>query len=296
MRAMFRFCQMAERIKDDLDRGETLRLRTIITAALLAAALTLTLAGTASAWAPASSAAIHPGVMTFTDGAQCTANFIYTDGANTYIGQAAHCSGTGSSTETNGCLAKSLPEGTQVEVDGASKPATMVYNSWVTMQRLGESDPDTCQYNDLALLKLDPADAANANPSVPYWGGPTGLGGATAELEDVYSYGNSSLRLGVSTLSPKRGKSLGTDSGGWNHSLYTVTPGIPGDSGSGFLNESGQAFGVLSTVAIAPLPASNGVGDLAHELDYLHSHTSLTGVSLVNGTEPFNGGKQVVGG
>jgi hypothetical protein len=270
--------------------------RMLLVTALVAVAGLLALAGTASAWAPAATASVHPGVMTFTDGAQCTANFVFSDGTNTYIGQAAHCSGTGGATETNGCDSASLPVGTPVEVDGASRPGTMVYNSWITMQQAGETDPDTCQYNDLALVQLDPADVPNVNPSVPYWGGPVGLGGATAQGEKVYSYGNSSLRAGVATLSPKTGLSLGTDSGGWNHTVYTATPGIPGDSGSGFLDKSGKAFGVLSTVAIAPLAGSNGVGDLANELGYLHSHTSFTGVQLVNGTEPFNGGKLPVGG
>jgi hypothetical protein len=272
------------------------KLRTFVAAVVAALACTLMLAGSALAWAPASSAPIHPGVQTDTQGAQCTANFIYSDGSNVFIGQAAHCSGTGGSTETNGCDSGSLPVGTKVTVDGASKPGTMVYNSWITMQQQGETDADTCQYNDLALVQLDPADAANVNPSVPFWGGPTGLGGATAQGDDVFSYGNSSLRAGITQLSPKKGLSLGTDSGGWNHTVYTVTPGIPGDSGSGFLDKSGRAFGVLSTVAIAPLPASNGVGDLAHELSYLHSHTSFTGVQLVNGTEAFNGTKLPVGG
>ncbi len=273
-----------------------MKIRLMLATALVALAGLLSLAGTASAWAPAATAPIHPGVQTDTQGAQCTANFIFSDGSNTYIGQAAHCSGTGGNTATNGCTSGSLPVGTQVTVDGASKPGTMVYNSWLTMQGNGESDANTCQYNDLALVKLDPADAANVNPSVPYWGGPTGVGGATAQGDDVLSYGNSSLRFGVTTLSPKKGKSLGTDSGGWNHTVYTVTPGIPGDSGSGFLNASGQAIGVLSTVAIAPLPASNGVGDLGNELAYLHSHTSFSGVQLVNGTEAFNGTKLPVGG
>ena len=40
--------------------------------------------------------------------------------------------------------------------------------------------------------------------------------------------------------------------------------------------------------AVAPLPASNGVGVLARELAYLASHTSLQ-VTLQNGTEPFRG-------
>jgi S1-C subfamily serine protease len=68
--------------------------------------------------------------------------------------------------------------------------------------------------------------------------------------------------------------------------VYTASPGIPGDSGSAFLNPSGQAIGVLSTVAIAPLAGSNGVGDVGRELTYLNSHTSL-GITLAHGTEPF---------
>src|SRR3954451_10209326 len=182
---------------------------------MVAIAGMLAVAGTASAaptWAPAATAPIHPGVQTFTAGAQCTANFVYSDGTNVFIGQAAHCSGTGGSTETNGCDAATLPVGTKVDVGGASKQGTMVHNSWATMQQLGETNADTCQYNDLALIQLDPADAANVNPSVPYWGGPTGLGGATPQGENVYSYGNSELRAGITTLSPKKGLSLGTDS------------------------------------------------------------------------------------
>ena len=60
----------------------------------------------------AAAASIHPGVQTFTGGAQCTANFIFRDASSTYIGQAAHCSGTGGSASTNGCTTGSLPLGT----------------------------------------------------------------------------------------------------------------------------------------------------------------------------------------
>ena len=237
-------------------------------------------------WAPAATAPIHPGVQTVTDGAQCTANFVFTSGTTVYIGQAAHCSGTGGNTATDGCTSGSLPLGTAVDVGGVAT-GTMVYNSWLTMQSQGETDAGTCAYNDLALIQLSPSDAAKVNPSVPFFGGPTGLGGGTAFADNVYSYGNSSLRLGLTQLSPKRGVSLGDDTSGWSHSVYTVTPGIPGDSGSGFMNAAGQAIGVLSTVELAPLAGSNGVGDLAHELTYLNSHTSMN-VSLAPGTEPFD--------
>jgi hypothetical protein len=274
-------------------------LRVLAAAVLVSAALFAFggLTGTATvhaapAWAPASTAPIHPGVMTFTDGAQCTANFIYFDSSNNvYVGQAAHCSGTGTATETDGCTSASLPLGTKVDVGGASVQGTMVYNSWLTMQQVThETDADTCAFNDLALVRLDPADVGKVNPSVPRWGGPTGLAASTGTLEQVYSYGNSELRLGLSPLSPKTGLSLGSDSGNWNTTVYTVTPGIPGDSGSGFLNSTGQAFGILSTVQIAPLPLGNGVGGLANELGYMHAHSSFGGVQLANGTVPFSGG------
>src|SRR5215210_4868550 len=209
----------------------------VLVCVLVAAALAPAAASAAPTWAPASSASVHPGVMTFTDGAQCTANFVFSDATDVYIGQAAHCSGTGTATETDGCDSGSLPIGTAVEVDGASQPGTLVYNSWLTMQANGETDADTCAYNDLALVKLDPADVAKVNPSVPGFGGPTGVGGANAG-SDVFSYGNSSLRLGLTQTSPKQGKVVRVDGDGWSRTVYTVTPGIPGDSGSAFLNAS----------------------------------------------------------
>ncbi|HEX2577765.1 MAG TPA: hypothetical protein VHK88_15540 [Aquihabitans sp.] len=194
---------------------------------LVGAAAAPTSVAAAPTWAPPATATIEPGVQTFTEGAQCTANFVFTDGTDVYIGQAAHCSGTGEATETNGCEAGSLPLGTPVEVTGATRPGVLAYNSWLTMQAVGETDPDACQHNDFALIRLDPADHGRVNPSIPVYGGPVGLGDATAAGETVYSYGNSSLRGGVAVLSPKTGTSLGTDANGWNHPVYTLTPGIP---------------------------------------------------------------------
>ena len=127
-------------------------------------------------------------------------------------------------------------------------------------------------------------------------GGPSGIDGdGTTTGERVYSYGNSSLRAGISQLSPKEGVSLGTTGGGWNHPVYTVTPGVPGDSGSAFLDADGDALGVLVTLAIAPLAGSNGVTDLRLALDYANA-VGGAGVSLVDGSAPFNGSLPVVRG
>lgn len=255
-----------------------------LTLALAACALA---PASASAWAPADTATIYPGVMMFTDGAQCTANFVYSDGGSTYLGYAAHCAGLGAATDTNGCTAPSLPVGTPVEIDGASRPGTLAYSSWVTMQAAGENPTsETCRYNDFALVQIDPVDVPNVNPSVPGWGGPTGIASLGGLGSDTYTYGNSSLRFGVPFLKPKQGKSVTRTPGGWSTTVYTATPGIPGDSGSGFLNAAGQASGTLSTVAIAPLPGSNGVGDLPKEVAYMQSHGGPA-ASVVNGTEPF---------
>ncbi len=259
-------------------------------AALIVLALLSALAftpGAANAWVPAASAPIHPGVQVFTDGAQCTSNFVFSDGSNVYLGQAAHCSSTGGQTSTDGCQTQSLPVGTPVDVTGASRPGTLVYNSWITMQTLGETDPDTCAYNDLALIQLDPADAGSVNPSVPGFGGPTGVGSVEGLGSTVYTYGNSELRGGVTKLSPKQGLLIQNEGNGWSHDVATVSPGVPGDSGSGFMNDSGQAVGVLSTLQLAPLAGSNGVGDLAKEIAYLHTHSQFSGVNLVPGTEAF---------
>jgi hypothetical protein len=270
------------------------RLLVLVAAAVATASLGLAGAPAASSepqWASPSEATIHPGVMMFTQGAQCTANFIFTEGDDVFIGYAAHCAGTGAATDTNGCDAGTLPIDTPVEIDGASQPGTLAYSSWITMQDVREADSNACNYNDFALVKLHPADHGRVNPSVPHWGGPTGLNtSGVPAMTDVYSYGNSSLRLGITLLSPKTGVSLGTTGGGWAHPVYTVSPGIPGDSGSAMLDDQGRAAGVLSTLAIAPLAGSNNYIDLNLALQYMRSNGGPN-AQLVFGDEAFDSGQ-----
>jgi hypothetical protein len=273
-------------------------------AALIAAASLTASTGAAEAapsWAPADSAPIHPGTMMYTDGAQCTGNFVFTDSSGgVYLGYAAHCAGKGEATDTNGCNQASVPLGTRVTFTNDGNLAsegtpvghgTLAYSSWITENQIGTTDANTCAYNDFALVKVDAADVSKVNPSVPFWGGPTGIDTDGTKAGDrVWTYGNSSLRAGLAPLSPHTGISLGDAAadGGWSHPLYTVTPGVPGDSGSGFLSAGGKAVGTLSTLGLAPLPASNNIGDLAKELAFAQAHSGISGLSLVNGTEAFN--------
>jgi hypothetical protein len=242
------------------------------------------------AWAPAETATIHPGVTMVTNGASCTANFVYYDASDVYLGYAAHCAATGASTNTNGCdpANEPLDLGTPVTIAGASQPGTLAYTSWGAMQAAGETGSDACDFNDFAVVRIAAADTANVNPSVPSFGGPTGVGPGPGFGESVYSYQNSALRFGLTPLSPKEGVSLGTSASGWSIQTYTATPGIPGDSGSGLLDSEGRAVGVLSTVAILPLTGSNNYAGLQNALAYAASHGFS--VTLAEGTEPFVGG------
>ena len=269
----------------------TKTLGTLVVTLLSALAWLAVPAGTTPAVA-AGGDRIGPGVQMFTDGAQCTANFVFTDSAGrSYVGYAAHCAGLGAATDTNGCQARSLPLGTKVRfAEGATVATsgttlghgTLAYSSWRTMRALGTSDNHTCAANDFALVRVDKADVGKVNPTVPFWGGPTGLGSGAAAGSQVYSFGQSSLRP-TTVLSPKTGVSLGSTHGGWGLDVYTATPGIPGDSGSGFLDDRGRAIGTLSTVAIAPLAGSNGLGDLGRELAFARQHSGIDGLRLVKG-------------
>jgi hypothetical protein len=270
----------------------------LLLAALLASPTTQAQADIPARWAPLSKAKIRPGVQMFTKGAQCTANFVFADRVGrAYVGYASHCAGKGSSTDTNGCRTRSHPLGTRVRFAKGATLATngttvghgtLVYSSWIKMHQRNMKRGPACAANDFALVRVGRSDRRKVNPTVPFWGGPTGLAGKGAPAGSrVYSWGHSSLRPGTK-LSPKTGASLGRTNKGWGWEVETATPGIPGDSGSGFLNARGRAFGTLSTVQIAPLPGANGLGDLAHELHFAQRFSGIRGLHLVRGTKKFS--------
>jgi hypothetical protein len=245
--------------------------------------------------ASAGTARIHPGVMATSPQGQCTTNFVFTAGSKVLIGQAAHCTGTGSDNQTDGCTSRSAPLGASIKIQGASHPGKLVYNSWLTMQQRHEKNKDLCAYNDFALVEINSADVPNVSPTVPVFGGPTGLRtGGLANGAQVYSYQNSSLRQGIMQTSAKNGISLGDSGGGREHQVATVSPGVPGDSGSGFMDADGNAFGVLSTLNLDPAPGTNGVADLAKALAYANQYSGLGNIQLRKGTRPFHTGGSVL--
>ena len=241
-------------------------------------------------FASASTAGITPGAMLLTrldarTVASCTADFVFTSRGALYLGFSAHCTATDDA--GTGCTSPTLPIGTPVGIRGPRgerAQGRLAYNSWRAMQQRREQDPVLCAYNDFALVALDAADAVEVNPSVPRLGGPTGLDvDGVARNEAVFSYQPNNGGAGV-----KRGRNLGDDGGGRTHRVVITPPGIPGDSGSAFLDARGRAFGVLST-EFFDRPHSNGVTDLAFALTYATRYGGLGSLALVPGTEPFRG-------
>lgn len=252
-------------------------------------------------WASRANSQIAPGTQVYTGDGQCTANFVFIDKLrNVFVGQAAHCAARGSSEETNGCRADSLPLGTAITFRRGGSPVSagdlvgrgrLVYSSWITMQQRNESDSAVCSHNDFALVKVDARYLKLVNPSLPFWGGPTDLStSGSASGDEVFSYGNSSLRAGLAALSPQQGVIESADPAvrGWAHTTTSPRPGIPGDSGSAYLDANGRALGTLSTLGLS-IPITNTIGDLNHELTYARAHSGLDNLRLVLGTEPFTG-------
>jgi hypothetical protein len=166
--------------------------------------------------------------------------------------------------------------------DGSETSGRLAYTSWGTMQERGEANPARCNLNDFALVELDPADAERVDPTVPGLGGPTGLDtDGTQAGEPVFSFQPQNGGRAI-----KEGRSLGVDDGGLAHRVETSPPGRLGDSGSGYMDADGEAFGVLSTL-ILDERSTNGVTDLAQALSYANRFGGIGRVALVRGNEPF---------
>ncbi len=237
---------------------------------------------------------IGPGVQMMTKGAQCTANFVFKDRrGRTYVGYAAHCAGKGSETDTNGCRTASFPLGTRVTfTTGANLISSgtvlgrgrLRYSSWIAMHRAHTGRQAACAHDDLALVRVDARDVRKVSPTVPVLGGPTGVAAPPRKGRKVYTYGDSSLR------GPEAKRGTVQARSAWSARVFTlVTPGIPGDSGSGFMTGSGRAFGVLSTLDLLPHVGSNSVGSLGREMAFARRH-GVRGLRLVHGHRAFRPG------
>ncbi len=210
---------------------------------------------------------IRPGVL-IANGS-CTSNFIFFRNATTfYIGTAAHCFAFDA--QADPCSIGNDAIGSDVIIENASMPGKLAYSSWIAMQAVGTTDRAICDNNDFALVEINAADLANIHPKALVYGGPSAeLKGLASVGDAVFTYGQSPLQQGVSTLEEKEGEI--TSTGQRKYRVVTDNPGLPGDSGSAVLHESGQGLGILVDVGTSiglGSPVSNGVMRLDFSLQY----------------------------
>ena len=224
---------------------------------------------------------IRPGALISSSNGSCTSNFIYRDSSNRlYIGAAAHCFSPDTNSGVDSCEVDNAALGSAISIENASQNGTLAYSSWRSMKDNGETPGNAaCVFNDFALVRIDPADYDNVHPSAIAWGGPTQLLRGNADVGDhAYSYGQSSSHSGIRSQEEKDGPVTSQVTSGWQYKISFDNPGLPGDSGSAVLHETGAAFGVLTVVSASVgigAPVDNGVANLEMALDYANDSTGL---------------------
>lgn len=182
----------------------------------------------------------------------CTMSFVFTDGSSNYIGTAGHCAAGG-----NQVIAQI---GTRLDPTD-----TLV----VTLARIGTvvSSWNAGIGRDFALVRIDPG--FKVVPGMAGALGPTGVFCGDPLGQPVMHYGHG-YAFFVEQGNPKFGEVVPdltllvpfTTANGFNWAGY----GLPGDSGSGVMNDAGLAVGDLThglSVAGLPVPGLSFGTDLS---------------------------------
>lgn len=188
---------------------------------------------------------IRPGMLVSFGGALCTGSYIFTDGSDTYISTAGHCTSVGQRARLG-----SLQFGTTVFSTGDGGPG-----------------------NDFALVKIDSNRLNLVDPEMCNFAGPTGI----HTDADGTIIGDRIVRTGHGggfSIPPTPHEGVGI---GWGATSLTWVHGpVPGDSGSPIRHESGEALGVVTHVVITP---TTGFG-IATRLDHGMALANIPGLQL----------------
>lgn len=230
----------------------------------------------------------------------CTANFVWTDGAQQYLGSAGHCFLPDGATSTHGPDSDFNPAGVSVRVCVANCLAGgllggVIQGTYVNLgsvvyarQHVGGVGIG----NDFGLAEIPAALAAQVRPSMPVWGGPTGVVGAQqSALKPVCHYGNGRYVGELFVTKARAGVSFGGDFKQWTARILING----GDSGSAIeactTDEAGVhgagALGLITHGAVEPVlamvPLGQGFGTTVARAIQMASQDAGLSISLVNG-------------
>jgi hypothetical protein len=232
----------------------------------------------AAATTPSATRTIGPGAQLVTAGRTCSANFVFRDARERlYLGYAATCATRKAVTAGDACSARALPAGTRVRLADRGHTlgyGTLRYSSLRVMRRSGVSDAATCAANDFALVEVRGPLRRRVVATMPYWGGPSGLGELPAAGTTVFGLTRPSP--GARTL-PRAGQVTAAAGG----AATVNTPLASGRSarGSGFLDGSGRAVGILTAFTAG---GDNTLVSLADAVGYAQQH-GVPGLRVVLG-------------
>jgi hypothetical protein len=197
----------------------------------------------------------------------CTMNFVFTDGSSYYIGTAGHCAGNGKTVIAQ-IATRVDPTDTVIATLAAIGTTVKSWN-----QGIGK---------DFALVKINPG--FNVVPGMAGALGPTGVLCLDPVGQPVMHYGHGYIFF-VEQGYAKFGEVIPdltllvkfTSPNGFNWVGY----GLPGDSGSGVMNDAGLAVGDLTHgigIAGVPVPGLNFGTDMGGIFNLIGSAYKLVTV------------------
>jgi hypothetical protein len=197
----------------------------------------------------------------------CTMNFVFTDGASSYIGTAGHCAGGGKTVIAQ--------IGTRVDPTDSVIVMLAAIGNVVKSWNAGIG-------RDFALVKINPGFKVVSGMAGAL--GPTGVFCGDPVGQPVMHYGHGYIFF-VEQGNPKFGEVVPdltllfkfASPNGFNWVGY----GLPGDSGSGVMNAAGLAVGDLTHgigVAGVPVPGLNMGTDMGGIFNLIGSSYSLVTV------------------
>jgi hypothetical protein len=196
----------------------------------------------------------------------CTANFVWTGGGKTYLGAAGHCFLPADKKSTHGAGADYDASGVTVQVcvegcEGNFRTMLLV-GKLVTLGKVAyarQTDPtgEEDVGNDFGVVEIPSAVANLIRPSLPVWGGPTGVD--TLEAGEYGCHYGNGLVVGETFVTKAR---VGLGGGGDRDFWMGDFAGAFGDSGSGLVQcaPNGATFdgqggvGVLTHLGLSVCP------------------------------------------
>ena len=194
----------------------------------------------------------------------CTANFIWRQGTQLYLGAAGHCFLPAALKSTHGAGADYDASGVVVQVcvegcEGNFRSSRLL-GKFVTIGRVAyarQTDPTATEDigNDFGIVEIPAALAHLARTAMPVWGSYSG-----AEYLDFGKFGchyGNGLVAGETVLTKAR---VGIGGGGDQDFWMGDFAGAPGDSGSGLISCESDGLGFKGVAAVGVL-THLGIGD-----------------------------------